>query len=177
MTLELVRRGYTEEQIGKIWSGNLLRVWGEVEKVAAFKRAFKASEPPPTSNSRGRLRLLTCPLRHYRQTVGHKPPCAGVECCVALHLPLGGQPLTLSGWCYEYEYPTRACLYGCAAGGRAGFHRRRKREPVTGSDRQFRSRQRQLLPRRTAGGSGLYGPRRDWRQDAREPDQRRRRSC
>jgi len=34
VTLELVRRGYTEEQIGKIWSGNLLRVWGDVEKVA-----------------------------------------------------------------------------------------------------------------------------------------------
>lgn len=34
VTLELVRRGYTEEQIGKIWSGNLLRVWGEVERVA-----------------------------------------------------------------------------------------------------------------------------------------------
>ena len=34
VTLELVRRGYTEEQIAKIWSGNLLRVWGEVEKVA-----------------------------------------------------------------------------------------------------------------------------------------------
>jgi membrane dipeptidase len=34
VTLELVRRGYTEEQIGKIWSGNLLRVWTEVEKVA-----------------------------------------------------------------------------------------------------------------------------------------------
>jgi membrane dipeptidase len=34
VTLELVRRGYTEEQIGKIWSGNLLRVWAEVEKVA-----------------------------------------------------------------------------------------------------------------------------------------------
>jgi membrane dipeptidase len=34
VTLELVRRGYTEEQIGKIWSGNLLRVWGEVEEVA-----------------------------------------------------------------------------------------------------------------------------------------------
>jgi membrane dipeptidase len=33
VTLELVRRGYTEEQIGKLWSGNLLRVWGEVEKV------------------------------------------------------------------------------------------------------------------------------------------------
>jgi membrane dipeptidase len=34
VTLELVRRGYTEEQIGKMWSGNLLRVWEEVEKVA-----------------------------------------------------------------------------------------------------------------------------------------------
>ncbi|MCX6612889.1 MAG: dipeptidase [Acidobacteria bacterium] len=34
VTLELVRRGYTEEQIGKMWSGNLLRVWGDVEKVA-----------------------------------------------------------------------------------------------------------------------------------------------
>jgi membrane dipeptidase len=35
VTRELVRRGYTEEQIGWIWSGNLLRVWREVEKVAA----------------------------------------------------------------------------------------------------------------------------------------------
>jgi membrane dipeptidase len=34
VTLELVRRGYTEEQIGKLWSGNLLRVWVEVEKVS-----------------------------------------------------------------------------------------------------------------------------------------------
>ena len=34
VTLELVRRGYTETQIGKIWSGNLLRVLGDVEKVA-----------------------------------------------------------------------------------------------------------------------------------------------
>ena len=39
VTLELVRRGYTEEQIGKIWSGNLLRVWGEVEKVAKEMQA------------------------------------------------------------------------------------------------------------------------------------------
>jgi membrane dipeptidase len=38
VTLELVRRGYTEEQIGKIWSGNLLRVWAEVERVAATSR-------------------------------------------------------------------------------------------------------------------------------------------
>ena len=34
VTLELVRRGYTEEQIGKLWSGNLLRVMAEVEKIA-----------------------------------------------------------------------------------------------------------------------------------------------
>jgi membrane dipeptidase len=34
VTLELVRRGYTEEQIGKLWSGNLLRVWGEIERVS-----------------------------------------------------------------------------------------------------------------------------------------------
>jgi membrane dipeptidase len=34
VTLELTRRGYTEAQIGKLWSGNLLRVWGEVEKVS-----------------------------------------------------------------------------------------------------------------------------------------------
>ncbi|MFN7913862.1 MAG: dipeptidase [Vicinamibacterales bacterium] len=34
ITLELVRRGYTEEQIGKIWSGNLLRVMDECQKVA-----------------------------------------------------------------------------------------------------------------------------------------------
>jgi membrane dipeptidase len=34
VTKEMVRRGYTEEQIGKIWSGNLLRVLGEVEKVS-----------------------------------------------------------------------------------------------------------------------------------------------
>ena len=35
VTLELVRRGYTEEEIAKLWGGNLLRVWREVERVAA----------------------------------------------------------------------------------------------------------------------------------------------
>ena len=34
VTLELVRRGYSEEQIAKIWSGNLLRVMAEVQKRA-----------------------------------------------------------------------------------------------------------------------------------------------
>jgi membrane dipeptidase len=38
VTIELVRRGYTEEQIAKIWSGNLLRVWSEVERVAKTMR-------------------------------------------------------------------------------------------------------------------------------------------
>ncbi len=34
VTLELVKRGYTEEEIGKMWSGNLLRVLDEVQAVA-----------------------------------------------------------------------------------------------------------------------------------------------
>lgn len=35
VTAELVRRGYTEEEITQIWSSNLLRVWRAVEQVAA----------------------------------------------------------------------------------------------------------------------------------------------
>jgi membrane dipeptidase len=42
VTLELVRRGYTEEQIGKLWSGNLLRVMDEVQAVA---RRLQAGTP------------------------------------------------------------------------------------------------------------------------------------
>jgi membrane dipeptidase len=38
VTLELVRRGYSEEDIRKLWGGNLLRVWREVERVAAEMR-------------------------------------------------------------------------------------------------------------------------------------------
>jgi membrane dipeptidase len=34
VTLELVRRGYTERQIEQIWSGNLLRVMDEVQRMA-----------------------------------------------------------------------------------------------------------------------------------------------
>jgi membrane dipeptidase len=34
VTLELVRRGYTQKQIEKLWSGNLLRVLDQVQKVA-----------------------------------------------------------------------------------------------------------------------------------------------
>ena len=34
MTKELVKRGYTEEEIEKIWGGNLLRVMEKVEAVA-----------------------------------------------------------------------------------------------------------------------------------------------
>lgn len=42
VTLELVRRGYTEEEIAKLWGGNLLRVWREVERVAAELQAAQA---------------------------------------------------------------------------------------------------------------------------------------
>ncbi len=41
VTLELVKRGYTEAQIGQLWSGNLLRVMAEVERVAKEIQAGK----------------------------------------------------------------------------------------------------------------------------------------
>ena len=47
VTIELVRRGYTEEQIRKIWGENLLRVWRDVAKAAA------RLERAPTMTSRG----------------------------------------------------------------------------------------------------------------------------
>jgi membrane dipeptidase len=41
VTLELVRRGYGEDEIRKLWGGNLLRVWRETERVA---RSLQASQ-------------------------------------------------------------------------------------------------------------------------------------
>lgn len=38
VTLELIRRGYSEDEIAKIWGGNLLRVWAEVERAAQKSR-------------------------------------------------------------------------------------------------------------------------------------------
>ena len=35
VTIELVRRGYGEEDIARLWGGNLLRAWSEAEAVAA----------------------------------------------------------------------------------------------------------------------------------------------
>jgi membrane dipeptidase len=37
VTLELVQRGYREEEIRKLWGGNLLRVWGENQNRAALR--------------------------------------------------------------------------------------------------------------------------------------------
>jgi membrane dipeptidase len=37
ITLELVRRGYSDEQIQKIWAENLLRVFKEVENIAGMQ--------------------------------------------------------------------------------------------------------------------------------------------
>jgi membrane dipeptidase len=39
VTLELVRRGYSEEDIRKLWGGNLLRVWRDTERVARSMQA------------------------------------------------------------------------------------------------------------------------------------------
>jgi membrane dipeptidase len=41
VTRELVRRGYSEEQIGKLWGGNLLRVMDEVQRIASELRKEK----------------------------------------------------------------------------------------------------------------------------------------
>jgi microsomal dipeptidase-like Zn-dependent dipeptidase len=41
VTLELVRRGYAEEQIGMLWSGNLLRVLDDVQRIAAEIQAAR----------------------------------------------------------------------------------------------------------------------------------------
>ena len=42
VTLELVRRGYTEAEIGLLWSGNLLRVLDDVQRIAALIQAEQA---------------------------------------------------------------------------------------------------------------------------------------
>ena len=34
ITIELVKRGYSENQIEKIWGGNLIRVFKEVQTVS-----------------------------------------------------------------------------------------------------------------------------------------------
>ncbi len=41
VTLELVKRGFTEEEIGKLWSGNILRVLDEVQAVAEGMKTVK----------------------------------------------------------------------------------------------------------------------------------------
>jgi membrane dipeptidase len=40
ITIELVRRGYTKNEIEKIWSGNLFRVMREVEEVAQYEHSL-----------------------------------------------------------------------------------------------------------------------------------------
>ncbi len=41
LIFELLARGYSEEDIAKICSGNLLRVWSEVERVASKLQAIE----------------------------------------------------------------------------------------------------------------------------------------
>jgi membrane dipeptidase len=49
ITMELLRRGYTETEIKKIWGGNLLRVFREVEKCA--EKGNKEHHLAETTNS------------------------------------------------------------------------------------------------------------------------------
>jgi CubicO group peptidase (beta-lactamase class C family)/microsomal dipeptidase-like Zn-dependent dipeptidase len=43
VTAALRRRGFTDVQIGQMWSGNLLRVWRDVERIANAETAASAS--------------------------------------------------------------------------------------------------------------------------------------
>ena len=39
VTVELLRRGYSEKDIGKLWGGNFLRVWAKAQSLANEKKA------------------------------------------------------------------------------------------------------------------------------------------
>ena len=43
VTLELVKRGYSEEEIAKLWSGNLLRALDEAQEIAQKIQAESGS--------------------------------------------------------------------------------------------------------------------------------------
>ena len=45
VTIELVRRGYTEAEIARLWGGNLLRVWSQVEKSSLASRDTETRRP------------------------------------------------------------------------------------------------------------------------------------
>ena len=59
VTRELLRRGYPEAQIAKIWGGNFLRVFREVEAVA---RRLKATGRKSTGRSKGESTRASCKL-------------------------------------------------------------------------------------------------------------------
>ena len=37
ITIEMLKRGYTPEELGKFWGGNLLRVWKEVQNCTKMQ--------------------------------------------------------------------------------------------------------------------------------------------
>jgi microsomal dipeptidase-like Zn-dependent dipeptidase len=39
VTVELLRRGYSEKDIGKLWGGNFLRVWAKAQSLSDEKKA------------------------------------------------------------------------------------------------------------------------------------------
>jgi membrane dipeptidase len=51
LTLEMVRRGYTEQQIAKIWSGNLLRVLDKVQQVSRQLQTHTTVQHGPRFNT------------------------------------------------------------------------------------------------------------------------------
>jgi microsomal dipeptidase-like Zn-dependent dipeptidase len=51
VTAELLRRGYSDQDIAKLWGGNFLRVWSEAQKAATRKSAT-SNRPQPAPAGR-----------------------------------------------------------------------------------------------------------------------------
>jgi len=58
VTLELLHRGYSQDDIEKLWGGNLLRVWREVEAVAVKSGQPQAVGGPGVANSTPNILLI-----------------------------------------------------------------------------------------------------------------------
>ena len=52
VTAGLRKRGFSDAQIAQLWSGNLLRVWREVERGGADSGSRRREEPSTPSSTR-----------------------------------------------------------------------------------------------------------------------------
>ena len=145
VTLELVRRGYTEDQIAKIWSGNLLRVMEEVRQVAVkepddalVKKARAIHERVITLDTHDDINVANfTPERNYTQDLDNqvnlpKMTDGGLDASFFI-VYVGQGPLTPEGYDSAYQQAIekfdaihRADREDRARQDRAGADRRRR---------------------------------------------------